>query len=147
MICPQCGSDTYTPESECRVCGFRPDQAEVTVDVRAPIKTTQRDIMNGVGLGCSTLCFLWFFVETAVYALAIRNPALWSTLGPVVSVGLPLVIVTIAYLLVRRKPSAFAKGLGYSLLIALILAVIFGYIGTKYHDYKPSKNPAHNGFE
>ena len=146
MNCPQCGSDSYQPDAECSVCGFTADSTDVNKEVRVPMDPVQRDVMNGVGLGCSVLCFVWFFVESLVFALAIRDRATWSTWGPVVSVGVPLISGSLLYLALRRR-TAFSRGVGYSLLITLILAVLFAFIGTRFHDNRPSSNPAHNGFE
>jgi len=117
------------------------------LDVVVPMDNNKRDVMNGVGLGCSVLCFLWFFMESIVYALAIHNPHRWSTYGPLLSVGVPLAVGILMYLLLRHRPSAFTKGIGFSVLITLILALLFAYIGTRYNDTKPAANGAGNGFE
>jgi hypothetical protein len=147
MNCPQCGSGGYEPGTDCKTCGYNAVAAEAEIKVQRSMNKDTRDVMNGVGLGCSVLCFVWFFVESFVFALAAHDPASWSTYGPIMSVGIPLAVGIILYLLLRVKPSNFSKGIGYSLLITLILAVAFAYIGTKYHDTMPSSNPAKNGFE
>ncbi len=106
----------------------------------------KRDVMNGFGIGCSTLAFIWFFTESVVFAFAAHDPGKWSVLGPLVSVGAPLLAGLILYLLLRRRPSAFSRGLGFSLLVTIVFAILFAYVGTKYHDNKPAANGS-NGFE
>jgi hypothetical protein len=147
MNCPQCGTNDFEEKAECRSCGFNTDQVELSQYIRLPMKSDQRDLLNGVGLGCSVLCFLWFFVESLVFALAAHNPVKWSIYGPILSVGLPVAIGLILYLLFRDKRSTFSRGIFISLLITVVLALAFAVIGTRYHDTKPPANGSGNGFE
>jgi hypothetical protein len=145
MKCPQCGTDEYSVSKECRVCGFQASQAEYLTTAVVPMNPEKRDVMNGFGLGCSTLAFIWFFVESLVFALAAHDPAKWSVYGPIASVVVPLLVGTVMYLLLRQKPSAFSRGVGLSLLVTIVFALMFAYVGTKFHDNKPAANG--NGFE
>jgi hypothetical protein len=90
--------------------------------------------------------FVWFFVETLVFVLASKDRVFWSNYGPLVSVGVPVIVGVLLYLAVGNK-SSFSKGIGYSLLITIVLAALFAFIGTHFHDTKPSPIASHNGFE
>jgi hypothetical protein len=92
------------------------------------------------------MCCLWFLIWTGVAVVATHIHR-FAPYGPGVSATVPLAAVAALYLIVRRKPSGFAKGLGISLLITLAIALAFGYIGTRYHDNKPPANGTGNGFE
>lgn len=145
--CPQCGSAGYTDGVECGVCGFNAaDQAEITQTVQKPMASPKRDVMNGFGLGCSVMCFVWLFAWSIIIALAAHIHRT-SAYGPAIGNAVPIVVVVALYLMLRRKPSAFSKGVGYSLLITLVIALAFAYIGTRFHDIRPPANGAGNGFE
>jgi hypothetical protein len=139
--CPQCGSDGYVNEIECKACGFDQASADERSVVLVPMKDDRRDVMNGIGLGCSVLAMIWFFVETLVFIYASTDPKTWSYYGPLVSVSVPMALVTGLYLLLQRKPSNFSKGVGYSLLISLVIFLIGG-IALHATDNKPPANGA-----
>jgi Ca2+/Na+ antiporter len=143
MNCPQCGTGGFEAGKECRTCGFYAEQADENSMATVPMIDSRRDVMNGIGLGCSALAMIWFFVETLVFFFASRNPHTWSTYGPLVEVSVPIMLVTVFYLILSRNKSNFSKGVGYSLLITLVLALVFGIVLSK-SDNKPPANGSHS---
>jgi hypothetical protein len=132
--CPHCGQPVRDEYTHCPFCGTDVATGERTENVRGG----GDDAGVGGALGCTLSGLIYFFygagyLETGNLLFAARQGHLeWGTAAHLLSqrheylwlgFGLPILLTGLTYLLLRRRFPKFARGLGYSGLVALVIAL------------------------
>lgn len=131
--CPHCGQPVRDDDALCPFCGTDVETGKQS----RPIESRGGDGVAGGTLGCVMSGLIYWFCG-ALYMIAgnilvgVRHEMphvnqhywlFWRTDGPWIGFGVPILITGLTYLLLRRRFPAFARGLGYSGLIACAVAL------------------------
>ncbi len=130
-VCPHCGQIVRDEYALCPYCGTNVETGErPTPDPKDKIAAGSGGLLGA----CVILASYFFFGATGIVA---RNMAgftksspeeraywlFWATHGFWLMHAVPLAVTGLLYLLLRRRFPAFARGVGQSFLVALVIAL------------------------
>jgi len=129
--CPRCSERVRLDYDRCPYCG-----TDFATGERPPMGKDDVAASSGALLGCGLTFVIYFFVGAffimsgnMLLAGSHRPPdqraywLFWKTHGYWVGFLLPVALTGLPYLLLRRRFPAFARGLGYSCLVALAVTL------------------------
>lgn len=130
-LCPHCGQRVRLDYPRCPYCGTDFETGE-----RPPMGKDDVAMQSGALLGCGLTFVIYFFVGVLFtisgnmllagshYPPESRATWLfWRSHGFWLGFLLPIALIGVMYLLLRRRFPRFARGLGYSCLVAVAVAL------------------------
>lgn len=130
-ICPRCGERARLDYPRCPYCG-----TDFGTGERPPMGKDGVAATGGTLVGCSLTAVIYLFVGALFtisgnmllagshYPPDVRASSLfWRSHGFWLGFLLPVALTGLPYLLLRRRFPAFARGLGYSCLVAVAMTL------------------------
>lgn len=128
--CPRCGERVRKDYLRCPYCG-----TDVETGEQPPMSKDSVAVQSGALLGCSLTFVIYYFIGAMCmvsrnmlidlwrYPAARAQWLFWATHGIWIGFVAPVALTGVIYLLLRRRFPRFARGLGYSCLIALAVTL------------------------